>query len=109
MSTGLNSMTGVILVDFIRPLYKKPISEAKASFYMKIMVVVLGCIFVALAFAVDQLGGLIQVNKELFFMSNYDHNLGFWGFLFLDIWKSCRYHCWYTSRDFHFRNVMPLG
>lgn len=61
MSTGLNSMTGVILIDFIRPLCKEPLSEAKASFYMKIMVAVLGVIFVILAFVVDQLGALIQV------------------------------------------------
>lgn len=67
MSTGLNSMTGVILIDFIRPLSKKPLSEAQASLYMKIMVVVLGCVFVALAFAVDQLGGLIQVFQLFFF------------------------------------------
>lgn len=55
-------MTGVILIDFIRPLLKEPLSEAKASFYMKIMVAVLGVIFVILAFVVDQLGALIQVN-----------------------------------------------
>lgn len=72
MSTGLNSMTGVILVDFIRPLRKKPLSEGQASFYMKIMVVVLGCIFVALAFAVDRLGGLIQV-ISIFFLATKEY------------------------------------
>lgn len=42
MSTGLNSMCGVIFEDLIRPAYKKPISERAASFIMKIIVVVIG-------------------------------------------------------------------
>lgn len=61
MSTGLNSMCGVILEDFIKPIYKKPISEARASFIMKLITVILGTIFTLLAFIVDKLGGLIQV------------------------------------------------
>lgn len=62
MSTGLNSMTGVILQDFIRPLRKKPMSEASAAFFMKIIVVVLGITLLILACVVDKLGGLIQVS-----------------------------------------------
>lgn len=42
MSTGLNSMCGVIFEDLIRPAYNKPISERTASFIMKIIVVVIG-------------------------------------------------------------------
>lgn len=42
MSTGLNSMCGVIFEDLIRPAYNKPISEKTASFIMKIIVVVIG-------------------------------------------------------------------
>lgn len=45
MSTGLNSMTGVIFEDLIRPMFKKPISEARASFIMKIIVTVIGVVF----------------------------------------------------------------
>lgn len=61
MSTGLNSMCGVILEDFIKPAYNKPISEARASFIMKVITVLLGTICTLLAFVVDRLGGLIQV------------------------------------------------
>lgn len=63
MSTGLNSMTGVILQDFIRPLRKKPISEASAALYMKIIVLIIGVGLLILAFVVDRLGGIIQVSK----------------------------------------------
>ena len=56
-------MTGVIFEDFIRPHLKKPISEARASFYMKVMVVIIGTITVVLATIVDKLGGIIQVQK----------------------------------------------
>ncbi|KAK6622118.1 hypothetical protein RUM44_001925 [Polyplax serrata] len=65
MSTGLNSMTGVILQDFIRPLRKKPMSEASAAFFMKIIVVVLGITLLILACVVDKLGGLIQTSGSL--------------------------------------------
>lgn len=42
MSTGLNSMCGVIFEDLVRPAYNKPISEKTASFVMKIIVVIIG-------------------------------------------------------------------
>ncbi|XP_063914126.1 sodium-coupled monocarboxylate transporter 1-like [Zophobas morio] len=65
MSTGLNSMTGVIFEDFIKPKLKKPLSAARASFLMKIMVVVIGTICVALVFVVENLGMLIQATLSL--------------------------------------------
>ncbi|XP_014260294.1 sodium-coupled monocarboxylate transporter 2-like isoform X2 [Cimex lectularius] len=65
MSTGLNSLTGVILQDIIRPAVKKPISEGKASFIMKIIVVSLGAFCVAMVFVVEHLGTLIQAGKSL--------------------------------------------
>lgn len=54
-------MTGVLFEDFVRPLFRKPISEAKASFYMKVIVVIIGTVTVILATIVDKLGGIIQV------------------------------------------------
>lgn len=42
MSTGLNSMCGVIFEDLIRPAIKRPISEKNASLIMKLIVVVVG-------------------------------------------------------------------
>ncbi|CAH2103531.1 unnamed protein product [Euphydryas editha] len=65
MSTGLNSLCGVIFEDLIRPTYNKPISERTASFIMKIIVVVIGFICVALVFLVEHMGALIQAGKSL--------------------------------------------
>ncbi|GJQ70604.1 hypothetical protein Trydic_g22998 [Trypoxylus dichotomus] len=65
MSTGLNSMTGVIFEDLIKPYVKKPLSEAKASFLMKVIVVIIGTICVALVFLVEKMGALIQASGSL--------------------------------------------
>lgn len=62
MSTGLNSITGVIYEDFVKPSTKnKPWSEAKASVLMKVVVVIAGAICVALVFMVERMGAVIQV------------------------------------------------
>lgn len=60
MSTGLNSMTGVIFEDLIKPRLKRPMTEARASLLMKVIVVVIGAICVGLVFVVEKLGTLIQ-------------------------------------------------
>ncbi|XP_066143288.1 sodium-coupled monocarboxylate transporter 1-like isoform X2 [Euwallacea fornicatus] len=60
MSTGLNSMTGVIFEDLIKPRLKRTMSEAHASLLMKIIVVLIGIICVGLVFVVEKLGTLIQ-------------------------------------------------
>ncbi|XP_058793324.1 sodium-coupled monocarboxylate transporter 1-like [Phymastichus coffea] len=65
MSTGLNSMSGVIYEDMIKPCLKKPMSDVGASRVMKITVVVIGVICVALVFLVEKLSGLIQAGKSL--------------------------------------------
>lgn len=65
MSTGLNSMTGVIFEDIIKPKIKKPLTEAQASFLMKVIVVVIGSICVALVFVVEKMGALIQASGSL--------------------------------------------
>lgn len=65
MSTGLNSMTGVIFEDLIKPRMKRPLSEAQASFLMKVIVVVTGSICVALVFVVEKMGALIQASGSM--------------------------------------------
>jgi len=62
LSTGLNSMSGVILEDFIKPLRKTPISEKHASLTMKIVTVIIGVFCTLLAFVVEKLSGIIQVS-----------------------------------------------
>ncbi|CAL7952543.1 unnamed protein product [Xylocopa violacea] len=65
MSTGLNSMSGVIYEDMIKPRLRIPLSEVAASRTMKLTVVLTGTICVALVFLVDKLTGLIQAGKSL--------------------------------------------
>nr|XP_022913659.1 sodium-coupled monocarboxylate transporter 1-like [Onthophagus taurus] len=65
MSTGLNSMTGVIFEDLIKPNVKKPLSEAYASLLMKTIVVIIGTICVGLVFVVEKMGALIQASGSL--------------------------------------------
>ncbi|XP_050302091.1 sodium-coupled monocarboxylate transporter 1-like [Anthonomus grandis grandis] len=60
MSTGLNSMTGVIFEDLIKPHLREPLTESQASLLMKIIVVIIGFVCVALVFVVEKLGTLIQ-------------------------------------------------
>ncbi|KAL6433377.1 hypothetical protein ACFW04_006496 [Cataglyphis niger] len=60
MSTGLNSMSGVIYEDMIKPCLRKPISNFGASLIMKATVVIIGAICVGLVFMVEKLSGLIQ-------------------------------------------------
>ncbi|CAB3374350.1 Hypothetical predicted protein [Cloeon dipterum] len=66
MSTMLNSMSGVILQDFIRPLWgQRPLSELAASTIMKTIVVLIGSLCVAMTLIVDRLGAIIQVSRTL--------------------------------------------
>ena len=64
MSTGLNSMTGVIFEDLIKPKYTN-ISELKSSIIMKTIVVIIGLICVTLVFVVEKLGALIQASNSM--------------------------------------------
>ncbi|KAG7214205.1 hypothetical protein KM043_001548 [Ampulex compressa] len=65
MSTGLNSMSGVIYEDMIKPCLRRGISDVAASRIMKLTVVLIGVVCVALVFLVEKLGGLIQAGKSL--------------------------------------------
>lgn len=65
MSTGLNSMTGVIYEDLIKPRVQVPLTEGKASLIMKIIVFIVGCICVGAVFIVEKLGMLIQAATSM--------------------------------------------
>ena len=64
MSTGLNSMSGVIYEDMIKPCVSRPISQNTAGKIMKFTVVVIGIICVALVSLVEKLSGIIQVTTQ---------------------------------------------
>ncbi|XP_046397318.1 sodium-coupled monocarboxylate transporter 2-like isoform X2 [Ischnura elegans] len=65
MSTGLNSMSGVIYEDFISPFMSPRTSEERASFIMKIICAILGIICVGMVFIVENLEGVIQTAWSL--------------------------------------------
>ncbi|XP_076618369.1 sodium-coupled monocarboxylate transporter 1 [Colletes latitarsis] len=65
MSTGLNSMSGVIYGDMIKPWFRTPVSEVTASRTIKGIVVAIGAVCVGLVFLVEKLTGLIQACKSL--------------------------------------------
>ncbi|XP_046396446.1 sodium-coupled monocarboxylate transporter 1-like isoform X2 [Ischnura elegans] len=61
MSTGLNSMAGVLYEYFVKPFMKVKPSEERASFIMKVMCVVIGVYCVLMVIVVQHLEGVIQV------------------------------------------------
>ncbi|KAG8229026.1 hypothetical protein J437_LFUL007581 [Ladona fulva] len=70
MSTGLNSMSGVIYEDFIRPFRKVPMSEEQASFLMKIICVIIGVFCFCMVFAVENMGAANQLNESMAGVTN---------------------------------------
>ncbi|CAD1479882.1 unnamed protein product [Heterotrigona itama] len=65
MSTGLNSMSGVIYEDMIKPWLRVSLSQVAASRVMKLTVVLTGILCVTFVFLVEKLTGLIQAAKSL--------------------------------------------
>ncbi|KAF4533540.1 hypothetical protein B566_EDAN001025 [Ephemera danica] len=65
MSTGLNSMSGVLYEDFIKPGLNIKLSEARASIMMKLLCVAMGVFCVLMVFVVENLGGVLQVSGSL--------------------------------------------
>ncbi|XP_033301614.1 sodium-coupled monocarboxylate transporter 2-like [Bombus bifarius] len=65
MSTGLNSMSGVIYEDMIKPWLRISLSEVAASRVMKLTVLLMGTVCVTLVYLVEKLSGLIQAAKSL--------------------------------------------
>ncbi|GAB1869712.1 Sodium-coupled monocarboxylate transporter 1 [Camponotus japonicus] len=65
-STGLNSMSAVVLEDFVKPFIKTPFTCKTADRVMKLTVVVLGTICVAFVFVVEQAGlHVLQLSMSL--------------------------------------------
>lgn len=65
LSTGLNSMSCVILEDFCKPFLKNQISERMSGFIMRGTVVVLGIISVVLVYVVQHLGSVLQLSMSI--------------------------------------------
>lgn len=62
LSSGLNSLSAVILTDIVNPLRKTPIPDKKAAILIRVLAIVLGMLCVGLALVVSVLGTILQVN-----------------------------------------------
>ncbi|XP_076223967.1 sodium-coupled monocarboxylate transporter 1 [Nomia melanderi] len=66
LSTGLNSMSAVVLEDFIKPFRKTAFTPKTADILMKLTVVIFGIICVALTFVVEKTGShVLQLTTSL--------------------------------------------
>ncbi|KAH8266972.1 hypothetical protein KR026_012547 [Drosophila bipectinata] len=70
LSTGLNSLSAVVLEDFVKTFRKAPLTERQTAFVMRSVVVVFGVLFVALVFAVEKLGAVLQLTITLSSVAN---------------------------------------
>ncbi|XP_065209324.1 sodium-coupled monocarboxylate transporter 2-like [Planococcus citri] len=59
MSAGLNTLAGIFYEDFIVLFLPHKVSDATASFIMKITVVFFGCVCVSLVYVIELLGATI--------------------------------------------------
>lgn len=64
MSAGLNTLAGTFYEDFIEGCMPKYTTEGLASFTMKIIVILIGCICALLVYGVEKLGTILQVGPD---------------------------------------------
>jgi insulin-like growth factor 2 mRNA-binding protein 1 len=65
LSTGLNSMSAVMLEDFFKPFAQRPLTESQTKYIMRSVVVIFGAICVALVFVVQRLGSVLMLSMSL--------------------------------------------
>lgn len=66
LSTGLNSLSAVILEDYVKPCRKNRLSERQTAIIMRLSVLLLGALCVALVFVIEQLGhAVLQLSMTL--------------------------------------------
>lgn len=65
MSTGLNSISAVILEDFIKPFRTKPLSERQIHYLLRSNVLLFGLAIIGLVFIVEKLGMVLQLATTL--------------------------------------------
>ncbi|GFR31348.1 sodium-coupled monocarboxylate transporter 1 [Trichonephila clavata] len=62
ISSALNSVVTVIIVDFIQPLFPGKLSETKLVRTAKLLSLVFGAIFIGITFAVSNVDSIIKIN-----------------------------------------------
>lgn len=70
LSTGLNSMSAVMLEDFFKSFAKKPLTERQTALIMRFVVIIFGAICVSLVFVVEKLGTVLQLTITLSSVAN---------------------------------------
>lgn len=70
LSTCLNSMSAVVLEDFVKPFVKRPLSNFAINCIMRSVVVLVGIICVALVSVVAKMGTVLQLTMSLEAITN---------------------------------------
>lgn len=70
LSTGLNSISAVVLEDFVKSFCKQPPTQRQSAFVMRTTVIVFGFICLALVFVVEKMGTVLQLSISLAAVSN---------------------------------------
>lgn len=65
LSTALNSLSGVILKDFVEPYRSKPLTERQTAYVLRGVVVVFGLISMASVPIVQRLGLVMQLSTTV--------------------------------------------
>uniref|UniRef100_A0A1Y1LHV3 Sodium-coupled monocarboxylate transporter 1 n=2 Tax=Photinus pyralis TaxID=7054 RepID=A0A1Y1LHV3_PHOPY len=61
LSTHLNTVAGVLYLDFIKPTLRRGISEQASSNIIKVLTIVIGLVNVGMIFVADKLGSLFEL------------------------------------------------
>lgn len=70
LSTCLNSMSAVVLEDFVKPYVKRPLSSRATNWTMRLVVVGIGALCVALVYVVEHMGTVLQLTMSLESITN---------------------------------------
>lgn len=71
LSTCLNSMSAVVLEDFVKPFAKQPLTEHTINWIMRLVVVGVGALCLCLVFIVEKMGStVLQLTMSLEAITN---------------------------------------
>lgn len=70
LSTCLNSMSAVVLEDFVKPYTKKPLSEYLVNWVMRSTVVVIGVTSICMVYIVEKAGTVLQLTMSVEAITN---------------------------------------
>jgi Na+/proline symporter len=65
LSTGLNSLSAIVLEDFVKPFTEGQLSDRSTNYVMRGSVFIFGFIAVAMVFIVEKMGTVLQLSMSL--------------------------------------------